>query len=407
MAERNRDWIWGAIALVVLVVVVLILAPPPTQFAADQRLSTLRTTPDGAGALYSTLEELDIPVDRRLTPLAGVDPIRGPLAILEPTQDLSPTELDSLFAWVGRGGRLIVAGPYGELRTRLGLAFHYTRSELALEPVPGHPWTAGLQPTDPEEDRIAGRVPGFWVVDPDTLRGGELRALVVEADSGRAVVGVLGHGDGEVLVLTQAGLLANRAIRESRVAPLVVRAAADWTAGRDPLRFDEYHHGHRGGSAYRGLGSFLGSEGIGRMALQLGLVALLALVPAAVRFGAAVSPDPAPRRSRLEHVSALGEVYRQAGAEEVARRRLLAGFARRIGRDRPSPGDEETFLDRLQRSVPAGADAVAAVAAAWRDGRPVAELARQIDGAVARLNPGRTTKHEEPRTATMAPDLHR
>jgi hypothetical protein len=210
---------------------------------------------------------------------------------------------------------------------------------------------------------------------------------VVEPEEGDPAVALLGRGRGEILVIADGSLVSNGAIRAAGLAPLVARAVADWTAGGDTVRFDEYHHGHRGGSPYRAFGSFLAREGVGRAALQLAIVALLALVPFAVRLGSPISPAPASRRSRLEHAAALGEVYRGARAEPVARRRLLAGFARRIGRARPSPGGEEEFLEGLERSVVTGAEAVAAVAEAWRERRPVAELARRIDGAVERLNP--------------------
>lgn len=379
MADSRREWIWGATALVVVLGLILLMAPPPNQIATDRRLSTFRSTPDGAGALYATLQELGIDVDRRMTPLAGVDPIRGPLAILQPTQLPSPSELDSLFSWVESGGRLIVASPYGELLDRLGLELGFVPSDSSLEPVAGHPWTAGLDSIQPI----------YRSFRSDTLRGAELRPLITPPDSDDPVVALLPRGDGEILLVSQAYVLWNENIADSGIAPLIARAAADWTQPGDTLWFDEYHHGHRGGSPIRALGSFLGNAAPGQAALQLALVGLLALAPAAVRFGAPNDRRPPPRRSRLEHVAALGELYRQARAEEVARRRLVAGFARRIGRERPQPGQEQAFLERLERNVAAGPEAVRAVSEAWRDRLPVLELARRIDDAVTRLNPKR------------------
>lgn len=379
MADPRREWIWGATALVVVTALVLIMAPPPSQLAMDRRLSTFRSTPDGVGALYATLQELGVEVDRRMTPLAGVDPIRGALAMVRPTEMPSPSEIDSLFSWVDSGGRLILAGPYGDLLEGLGLALRYAPSDSALEPIAGHPWTAGL-------DSIPPLHRAFRL---DTLRGAELRPLVTPPDSDDPVVALLPRGDGEILLVSQAFVLSNGSIGESGLAPLIARAAADWTERGDTLWFDEYHHGHQGGSPARALGSFLRNAPSGRAALQLALVGLLALAPAVVRFGSPVDRPPTPRRSRLEHVAALGEVYRQARAEEVARRRLVAGFARRIGRERPQPGEEQAFLDRLEHGLIAGTEAIHAVSEAWRDRRPVVELARRIDDAVTRINPKR------------------
>ncbi len=378
MADRNREWIWGATALVAIIAVVLVLAPPPRQLATDQRLSTLRTTPDGAGAVYAVLRELGIPVDQRMTPLAGVEPVRGPLAILQPTEAPTPAELDSLFAWVEAGGRLILASPGPQMTERLGVAMGSVPADNRSMTTTRHPWTAGM-------DSLGFAYRAFR---RDTLRGDELLPLVETAD-GSAAVALLPSGEGEVLLISHGSDLSNQWVREEGMMPIVTRAAAEWTAAGDTLWFDEYHHGHRGGGPVRGLGAFLGHAGPGRMALQLALVGLLALVPAAVRFGSATERPPPPRRSRLEHVAALGEVYRQAGAEDVARRRLVGGFARRIGRERPSPGQELAFLERLERNVTTGADATRAVSEAWRERRPVLELARRIDEAVTRLNQNR------------------
>lgn len=379
MAERNREWIWGATALVALIAVALVLAPPPRQLATDQRLSTFRTTPDGAGALYATLEQLGTPVDRRLTPLAGVDAVRGPLAILQPTEAPTPSELDSLFAWIEAGGRLILAVPAPAVMKRLDVALEYIPQDSGLEPLADHRWTAGL-------DSVGSVYRAFR---RDTLRGPDLRPLAGTREGDHAGVAVLPVGGGEVLLISQASVLSNQRIREKGMAPIIARAAAEWTADGDTLWFDEYHHGHRGGSPFRALASFLRDAGPGRMALQLALVGLLALTPAVVRFGAPVERPPPPRRSRLEHVAALGEVYRQAGAEDVARRRLVGGFARRIGRERPLPGEELSFLERLEGNVTTGAETVRAVSEAWRSRTSVMELARRIDDAVTLLNPKR------------------
>jgi hypothetical protein len=380
VAERSRDWIWGAVALVILVILVLILAPPGRQVAQDRRLTTLRTTPDGAGALYETLEELGIAVDRRMTPLAGVDRIRGPLVLLEPTEVLSPAEIDSLFSWVEAGGHLIVAPAMDErFEEALGLAMDFVEADSVLE-VHRHPWTTDVAPLTEG---------GAWAFLPDTLSGPDLVPLVSDPASGAPVVGLLRRGDGTILALADGELLANETILEAGIAPIVVRAAAEWAAAGDTVWFDEYHHGHRGGSPYRALGRFMVGDGIGRVAVQLLLVALLALVPAVIRFGAPMPERPPSRRSRLEHVAALGSVYQAARAEGVARRRLLAGFARRIGRERPPPGAEETFLHRLEKNVATGAEAVAAVRDAWSREASVPELAHRIDEAVTRLNPYR------------------
>lgn len=355
---------------------VILLAPPPSQVALDFRLSTLRTTPDGARALYETASALGVPVGRRMTPLVGAGPIRGPLVLLQPVQPLSPAETDSILAWVEAGGRLILApSPWSDLHNELGLSLSYADGAAAT--VRGsHPWTAGVDSLGPVE----------WTFDTDHGGDPTIVPLVVEPNTGGLVVGLVRRGDGEVLVIADGQLLSNDRIAAGGLAPVAIRAAAAWTTAGDTLWFDEYHHGQRGGSPYGALIAVLARGGVGETVGQLLLVAVLALAPAVIRFGAPRAARADPRRSRLEHVDAVGEVYRRAGAEDVARRRLVVGLARRIGRDRPLPGEESAFLDRLERNAIAGGGAVAAVASALSSKAPLDELARRIDEAVLQLS---------------------
>ncbi|MGK7311885.1 MAG: DUF4350 domain-containing protein [Candidatus Longimicrobiales bacterium M2_2A_002] len=377
MADPRREWIRGGVLLVAITAAVLLLAPPVSQVAFDYRLSTYRTTPDGAGALYETLEAMGVSVDRRLTPMTGVDAIRGPLAVLEPVEPFSTAELDSLFAWVERGGRLIVSPPASltdpGFHEHLRLVLSHAAGENAV--AAPHRWTTGL-------DSI-GAVQ--WAFDPDTLDGPALVPLVLDSVTGEPIVGVLRRGAGEILAIADGQLLSNDRIRTAGLAPLVVRVAAEWTPVEGALRFDEYHHGHRGGSPYRALARAITGGAAGKVVLQLIGVALLALAAAAVRFGSPRATRTASRRSPLEHVDALGEVYRQADAEGLARRRLVAGFARRLGRERPMAGEEAVFVERLERNVLTGADAAAAVSAALARGAPVPELAARIDRAIQEM----------------------
>lgn len=376
MADRRREWVLGAAGVVAVVLVVILLAPPASQVALDFRLSTLRTTPDGSGAFYETAEALDVPVGRRMTPLVGVEPIRGPLVLLQPVQPLSPAETDSLLAWVEAGGRLILApAAWSGLHNELGLSLSY--ADGAGFAVRGsHPWMADV-------DSIG---PVVWTFDVDEGVDPTIVPLAVEADTGGLVVGLVRRGAGEVLAIADGQLLSNDRIAAGGLAPVAIRAAAAWTAAGDTLWFDEYHHGHRGGSPYRALIAVLARGGVGETIAQLLLVAVLALVPAAVRLGAPRADRTESRRSRLEHVDAVGAVYRRAGAADVARRRLIVGFARRIGRDRPLPGEEAVFLERLERNAIAGGGAVAAVAGALSAKAPLDELARRIDEAVLLLS---------------------
>lgn len=387
MPDRRRQWVWVAVGVSVSLVAVLILFPPSRHVALDHRLTTFRTTPDGAGALYELLQALDVPETRRMAPLDGPAPLGRAVALLAPTLPLTRLERDSLTDWVEAGGTLVAAfGFHDPLLTTLGLV---RLPAGGLDGVtawvaPG-PWTQGV-------DSLADVHAVFAVRDSTPLRDLQpLAALSSPPDSSATDIVVLRarYGRGHVVLFSDPWTLSNARIANSGAAVLFARAAADAVASGGEIQFDEYHHGYRGGSPVRAFFGFLVTRRPGWLMLQLLAVLLLASLPAAVRFGAPLVRAAALRRSPLEHVAALGEVYRQARAADLARRRLVVGFARRLGRERPPKGRELDFLERLARGAPAGATAVAAVARGLDERVSVTELATRIDEALNRLK--RTT----------------
>lgn len=384
MSESQRRWLWAGIATAVVVLIAVALAPTTRQFSLDRRLSTLRTTPDGAAALYETLLALGVRVERRVTPLVGAAPIDRPIALLAPTERLTPRETAALLDWIAGGGDAIVAvWPFDPLLSRLGFVSKWVGEPAGAETVSdsvllarptSHPWVEGIDAVGPVREAMVETVKSDVPTTTPLLVG----------SGGKGLVAVLvAHGNGRLLLIADPTLLANESIRESGMMPLIARAAVDMTSAGAVLSFDEYHHGQRGGSVAGGVWTFLAHRPAGRSVLQLAMVGVLSLLPIIIRFGTAQEPRRAPRRSPLEHVTALGEVYRQARAESIARRRLLDGFARRIGREHVRPGHELEFLERLQSRVPVGAVSVAAVAEAWRDPRTdLVELVRRMEHAL-------------------------
>jgi hypothetical protein len=80
-------------------------------------------------------------------------------------------------------------------------------------------------------------------------------------------------------------------------------------------------------------------------------------------------------------VDALAGAYEKAGARETARRLLVAGLARRLGRRAPAaPAAEKEMLARLSAHPTAG-DAARALNDEWQKGRmaDLVALARDVD----------------------------
>ncbi len=166
----------------------------------------------------------------------------------------------------------------------------------------------------------------------------------------RAVIALLRLGEGRILSFADAEPLSNRLAVEAPSAVLAVRAAIAWTSPGDSVFFDEFSQGLGASrSPARATVDFLVGAPIGRASLHLGLVVLLAFLCAGLRLGAPLAPVPGPRRSALEHVTALAAVYEGARARETAALLMLGQLAR--AHHLPSPRDmpgAERLLARLE-----------------------------------------------------------
>lgn len=390
---RNRRELW-MLAGVVLVIVALAVLTGRSRgdgsSAFDPRPSTYLNGPFGARALIETMRELKLPVSRRMEPFADAGRLQGPLAVLAPSMDPSEGELHALAQWVRGGGTLIYAS-----RASSGLL----RKEVALDTL-----GLGLVPVSRDTLVMAMEVRGVGAVA--TTAAGRLtegvgtvegfrrgfsrgsRALrgatVLASTGGTPVVVDFRLGKGRVIAWSDALPLVNGRLKTSRAALLFARTAADAADGR-AVWFDEYHHGFESGTGIvRGTVRFLLGERWGHAALQVTVALLGVLLLFGRRFGAPLPPPPVRRRSPLEHVEALAGAYRQAGARDTARRLLLAGMARRLGRRvAHTPAAEQELIQRLAAHPTAG-DAARQLEQEWRKGRGASLLAlsREVDRTI-------------------------
>lgn len=383
------------VLLVALVVVVgglwMLLAPGDDEGSpGDPRLSSFHTSPNGARALYLTLQELGVPTTRRLTSYpAGEAPAPAALALLAPTQHPTPRELASLRSWVGSGGTLLYAARPGDpTLDTLGLdvrplapdslsALGLSRWEgVRVEPR-AHRWTEDMETT------AAARY-AFDASSP-ALSGGDATPLLT-TEAGRPAAVVFRHGDGTVVAWSDPKLLSNRTLREGGRPLVFARAAAEATADGDSVVFDEYHQGHRaGGGPVRATLRFVRRTAPGHAALQVAVAGLGLLLLLGRRFGAPVELRRGRRRSPLEHVDALSAAYRRADARSTVRRLLVAGLARRLGRSLPEDRSRTAFLERLADRLPGGRGESERLLEEWKkgDGADLTVLALAVDAVVS------------------------
>ena len=129
-----------------------------------------------------------------------------------------------------------------------------------------------------------------------------------------------------------------------------MRTALTYTTPADTIFFAEFHQGIRGyESTARRWAGFVFGTARGRTLFQLLLAAFLALACAGLRFGApttAAAPPDRERRSPLEHVSALGDLYEKARARRTAALLLVARLARSVRSPPPRDVAEARALIR-------------------------------------------------------------
>jgi hypothetical protein len=330
----RRDIVALVAVLFVLVAIAVAVRPSGDGAGDDPRVSSFLTGPHGAAALYMLMDELEIPAGRLLQAWSA-DSSPAALVVLAPSQPATPREGQVLRTWIEQGGTLIYgAGGSGGLEALLGLQLQRTLpdtlgplatvrwSGVGAFPEP-HAWTAGI-------DSVAGFMSTFRATSR-ALQEPSAEVLM-RTRNGEATVISFPVEAGRVIAWSDASVLGNRALRTSDAALLFARSAAAAVAEAGELRFDEYHHGYREANPLRALGAVLTRTGGGRALLQ-GVVACLALLLlAGSRFGAPVEEHTERRRSPLEHMQALAGAYERSGARSAARRLLLAGLERQLGR---------------------------------------------------------------------------
>lgn len=383
MASRDR---WLMIGLVALILGLAVLArssggrspvvPRPTSFLSS---------PGGGKALYLTLAELGMDTRQRRTRIEAGDTMRGAFLVLAPSLGYDEREARLVMTWLRRGGGLMYVPPLGgdALGDSLGLRAYplapSTDSLMAAggwrgasaSPLP-HPWTRGLK-----------AVPGWERAfrPSDRIKRGRI-LLRTKTDSVPTAV-TFAVGQGRVVAFSDPRPVTNAALRSNGLAPLAAQAAAR-LAGGGPVHFDEFHHGYREDGSIRGaLGRWLAGTGAGRGTLQLAVAGLGLLLLLGWRFGAPLAPPPAERRSPLEHVEALAGAYRQAGARATARRLVVQGLARRLGRRTVPSGDAAAadLVERLTARLPVAREAAARVSEEWQKGEraDLVALSRTVD----------------------------
>ncbi len=300
---------------------------------SDLRRSTFVTSPGGARAWADALDLLGVRVTRFRHRTSDLPPATDSdvVAVLDPVIPLSGVDALRLAGWQKAGGNVLVAGPGSEAFLRCyGLTARSSYGQVAYlrgDSVPVNFLLASAESDSSDEAPNEGPICRLGAYTADTLLAlptGEPVALRIQPDSG-----------GVAVLVADGGLFANRKVRET--------AAGEFALGLVSGSFshvivDEFHQGFGpGGGMLSAARQWLVTTPAGWAILQLAVVATIALLMGAIRFGPARRVLERRRRSPLEHVHALATALAAAGGHEVAVSLVVGGLRRRLSHGSNAP----------------------------------------------------------------------
>ena len=372
-----------AIALGVVALIVALLTPEPSGQSAGG-LSSYSAAPGGAGIVYELAGRLGWRTERRLATLdslrAAGDRRTTVQVVLAPRIDLGAHEIHDLLENVRQGGGLVLSlDGDDDLRDSLGLGYSakisYLTSGIDSSCRKGRLEPGSMLALPPEAEEVTRTRHGPRRID----------TLVASFTRTERVVSAIGFplGKGRVAVTGGSALFSNQAVRVCRWgADVAAMKLIDYARPSDGepavLVFDEFHHGfgvHP--SSTKAAAAYLWRTRTGNLVLQLLAAALLLLFALAPRPLVPRDHARLPRRSPLEHASALGRAYEDVHATRTATATLIGGLRRRTRGIVPVPASapDDEFLHAAARRLPSLEAQVAIVMRARTQDTPHDELA--------------------------------
>lgn len=355
----------------------------------DPRPSTLIAGPRGARGLADALQRMGLSVIRfrhglQALPLDSASAGRTALALLDPSAPLSGSEVGTLREWTedAGGGDLVLAGTGTNALMRcFGYAVEGRTLDSVAVRVPGLS-AGGLTTGWPRVSAVLAARTDSVVADSSRRADyQDIRCAVppismvdtlLMSTTGRALALRLSRADvpRHVLLLADAGLLRNRALRETEAGPFALRLFA---GSYDRVIFEEAHHGFSDGGSLAGATIEWSLRSPWGWAMwQLAVVGLLALLAGAFRFGPPRLVLERKRRSPLEHVRALATALAAARGHDVAIGSIIEGLRRRLQpAGQRTRGDSRQWLEHLADNVrtPRAREAVGALQILTRPGQ--------------------------------------
>lgn len=366
MSERARLAVFIA-ASIALFMGVSLLVRATTSFDYSRDHASDRTNPWGTKAWRELLERSGVGTETWAQSLTGLSEEVDFLIILDPGNPVTGQEREALTQWVAGGGRLIIAPFAHRAGTTLGgrtakAALEQTLAAFGVGIASGSAADVRVRPA--ADSSLTADVSSVLVPTDGRLRiistddegdGASAVEVLLSDEDGRPAAVSVTHGEGHVIVLSEAEIVSNATLPR---ADNVVLAANLVFAGGAPERvyFDEYHHGIVGAE-----GVFAGREvdttPFRNTALALLGVALIYAIGRSRRFGAPMPQTGGTRRASADYVRALAQIHSRARAAGTAASMLAAGLRRRAAAaaGMPSTARNTALAGALQaRRLPGG-----------------------------------------------------
>lgn len=288
------------------------ISPDLAERLFGEARSAQSSAPDGLMALAQTLERLGFSVGAHTH---AEPPDADLLVLLAPQANLEEAEIESLLAWVHRGGHLIYAPAW----ITLAVSQKETDEDEIVEDGDGPP-TPGLdvEPAATETDRIE--------IDDALLAAIPVRGRESAVAGDSATLWQIGAGS--VAVVAEGGhALCNAALRERGLEPELPWLRV-MLAGVEAVAFDE---GRVAGGAPEGLTGLLRRSRFAPAILLAFVALLLSLLARGARRVPALPEPPAGGRDYGEHLDAVAGLLHRSSRVAIARRYLVRGTRRRLG----------------------------------------------------------------------------
>lgn len=349
--------------------------------AFANRLSTYRSEPSGARAVFLLLGEAGLPAERWQQNFEVID--RGTSLVLLGTAFRDATDVKSrnpgaadagffddadeltdeereefkerglnayrsppvtsdetkkLLEHIRNGGTVIYA-PWDQDENDL-----LTAVDVYLERAEHRKELTTLVPAQPSRftvgvERLEARVRVWLDLPPGAV------ALLVDEGAEKTVVGLVPYGQGRLIIIGAPELAMNAALTRADNA-LFWTAVGRALASTGPIAFDEFHHGFTGD---RSIAEFAARYGLQFAAAQL-LLGVILWAASLKRFGRPRQPPDAARIGATDALFATSRLYREGkhhghAASSIARA-LAAEFATRAGVSaRAEPSEISAALD--------------------------------------------------------------